>query len=548
MNSASESGRSHNEACKPKLRMKIKFRKSTSKYFGEAVQIARQLPGYECHGEGREQLHSVDLRIDLHALDLWDDVWKLCWKVHNWKASQIEVEGGEGNTLFGLHHQVNEVRSCHQGRLDSELGDQYCSGKDAPDDEATCFGCRLTRGISRRLGEWEEKRDFYWYQYGAFSDDQSGFVVDRKQIFRIIKKETGTDLCTLCPAFNWSRVRSDIADLPDAIELNDSSEFAIRYSKINNKPLGIEPREADDYASGFPQLFPEIPGVFSGTSEDSAIDQQGECHKRNVPTVQYSEVAGQEQALSAIKDIVHLPLAYPDYYEKVGIEPQRSVILYGPPGNGKTLIAKAVATESNAHLEIINGPEVLSKWVGESEHNLRQVFGRARELQPSVVLIDEIDAIAPTRGSLSQQHEVTLISQLLVLLDGLEELGRVAVIATTNRIEAIDPAIRRAGRFDYHIEVSMPNEAGRKAILETHLRNIKVGPELEASRVATLSRIASLCEGFSGAELAALCREAGQIAIRRGIAAEMDAAEVAIGERDLIVAFEAIYQKRTSGS
>jgi transitional endoplasmic reticulum ATPase len=148
----------------------------------------------------------------------------------------------------------------------------------------------------------------------------------------------------------------------------------------------------------------------------------------------------------------------------------------------------------------------------------------------------------------SQQHEFTLVSQLLVLLDGLEERGKVVVIATTNRIEAVDPAIRRPGRFDYHIEVPMPDEEGRKAILDTCLSGMKKSRELERSRTASVSRIASLSQGFSGADLAALCREAGLVAIKAGIAAGLDSANVAVGERDLIAAFEAICQKQTSRS
>ena len=165
---------------------------------------------------------------------------------------------------------------------------------------------------------------------------------------------------------------------------------------------------------------------------------------RNVPKIFYSDVAAQDSAVEQLRDVCELPLNYWTTMHS-SATPHGGVILYGPPGNGKTLLAKAVATESDAHLEIINGPEILSKWVGESEQNLRQVFQRARALAPSIILIDELDARAPRRGQMVHQHEITLISQLLVLLDGMEERGRVIVIGTTNRLQAIDPAVKGGG-------------------------------------------------------------------------------------------------------
>ena len=179
-----------------------------------------------------------------------------------------------------------------------------------------------------------------------------------------------------------------------------------------------------------------------------------------MPNVRYADIAGQDQALAALRQIVQLPLTHADYFAALRVEPQAGILLYGPPGNGKTLLAKAVATESQAHLEIISGPEILSKWVGESEAQLRQIFARCRQWAPSVLLIDEIDCLAPRREGMSQQYNVQLIAQLLVLLDGLEARGRVAVVAATNRLEALDPAICRPGRFDYHIEVPLPDRSG----------------------------------------------------------------------------------------
>jgi transitional endoplasmic reticulum ATPase len=259
---------------------------------------------------------------------------------------------------------------------------------------------------------------------------------------------------------------------------------------------------------------------------------------RNVPAVRYADIAGQDAALAQVKNVIELPVSHADYFEALRVQPQSGVILYGPPGNGKTLLAKAVATECNAHFELISGPEILSRWVGQSEANLRRIFERARELAPSVVLIDELDSIAPRREYLSQHHEVQLLSQLLVLLDGLEDRGRIAVVATTNRLEAIDPAVRRPGRFDYHIEVPHPDRQGCAAILRVCLGKMKTRPGLR------IEKLAEAAEGFSGAELAALCREAGLHAIRRGLAQGIPAHRLAVSSEDLRQALAALRAKR----
>ena len=199
-----------------------------------------------------------------------------------------------------------------------------------------------------------------------------------------------------------------------------------------------------------------------------------------------------------------------------------------------------MATQSNAHLEIISGPEVLSPWVGQSEDNLRRIFARARQWAPSVVLIDELDSLAPRRAFLSQQHQVQILSQLLVLLDGLEARGRVAVIGMTNRIEALDPAVCRPGRFDYHLEVPSPDERGRAAILRVHLEKLKTRGRIE------LDNLVKKTEGFSGAELAGLCREAGLQAIQRGLAGGIPSQRLTVGRQDLRAALNAFQAKRVS--
>jgi ATP-dependent 26S proteasome regulatory subunit len=471
----------------------------------------------------------VEVEFKLDDLQVWEKVRQLAQIVGGWKKTQIAVSGAPVTTFAELERSIGHVVQCYVSREQSGIGELYCSGRNAPNEEAGCFGCRFAAGVSRQLNSY--RAHSYWYQFGELSTDLSAFTVDKGKILQVCKARVGDHLCIDCAAFSWSRVWEDIVALPDVLHLGDGSQFRVTYSRIDpSKPIGVEPRESP-HDHGL-SLVMGVGGDREGRADDAV--------RRNVPSVRYSDIAAQDAALTEIRNVVELPLTHPEYFAEIGVEPQRGLILYGPPGNGKTLIAKAVATESDSHLEVINGPEILSKWVGQSEENLRGVFQRARELAPSVILIDEIDALAPNRDDVTHQHEVQLISQLLVLLDGLEARGRVAVIGTTNRIGSIDAAIRRPGRFDYHIEVPSPDQRGREAILSVYLRGMKATPGID------LARAARETAGFSGADLAALCREAGLVAIHRGITEETAAEELVITQDDLTAALVAIRHKRVA--
>ena len=193
--------------------------------------------------------------------------------------------------------------------------------------------------------------------------------------------------------------------------------------------------------------------------------------------VTYEDIGGLKEELQKVREVIELPLKYPEVFQRLGIDPPKGVLLYGPPGTGKTLIAKAVANEIGASFFTINGPEIMSKYYGESEQRLREIFEEAKEHAPSIIFIDEIDAIAPRRDEVTGEVERRVVAQLLALMDGLEERGQVIVIGATNRIDAIDPALRRPGRFDREIEIGVPDREGRFEILQIHTRNMPIEPE-----------------------------------------------------------------------
>ncbi|AIU70868.1 ATPase AAA [Thermococcus eurythermalis] len=285
--------------------------------------------------------------------------------------------------------------------------------------------------------------------------------------------------------------------------------------------------------------------------------------------VTYEDIGGLKDVIQKVREMIELPLKHPEIFEKLGIEPPKGVLLYGPPGTGKTLLAKAVANEANAHFIAINGPEIMSKYYGESEERLREVFKEAEENAPAIIFIDEIDSIAPKREETHGEVEKRVVSQLLTLMDGLKSRGKVIVIGATNRPDAIDPALRRPGRFDREIEVGVPDKQGRKEILQIHTRGMPIEPDFRKDKVieileklrgderfrsviegaiekvekakdeeeikralrefderlydevkarlidALLEELAEVTHGFVGADLAALAREAAMAALRR---------------------------------
>ena len=238
------------------------------------------------------------------------------------------------------------------------------------------------------------------------------------------------------------------------------------------------------------------------------IAEKGET-LRGVPQVTYEDIGGLTDEIKKVREMIELPLRHPEIFEKLGIEAPKGVLLYGPPGTGKTLLAKAVANESNAHFISISGPEIMSKFYGESEARLREIFKEAKEKSPSIIFIDEIDSIAPKREEVTGEVERRVVSQLLSLMDGLEARGKVIVISATNRPNAIDPALRRPGRFDREIEIKVPDKKGRKDILMIHTRNMPLSDDVN------LDKIASISHGYVGADLEYLCKEAAMKCLRR---------------------------------
>ncbi len=235
-----------------------------------------------------------------------------------------------------------------------------------------------------------------------------------------------------------------------------------------------------------------------------------------VPNITWDDIGGLDLAKQELQEAVEWPLKYPESFEKFGVTPPKGVLIYGPPGTGKTLLAKAVANESDANFIAVKGPELLSKWVGESEKGVREVFRKARQTAPTVIFFDEIDSIASTRGGGSTDSGVTqrVVNQLLTEIDGLEELQDVSVIAATNRVDIMDPALLRPGRFDRHVKVGDPDQEARLEIFKVHAKNMPLAKDVN------LEELSKDTDGYVGADIEAVCREAVMLTLRDNLDAE----------------------------
>jgi transitional endoplasmic reticulum ATPase len=318
-----------------------------------------------------------------------------------------------------------------------------------------------------------------------------GMPLDEKVDLEVIAEKThgfvGADLETLCKEAALRVIRRILPDLKPDEEIPQETlkEMIIKKSDFKEALKEIQP-------SALREVWLQVPDV------------------------NWDNIGGLDSAKQELREAVEWPLKYPESFEKFGVRPPKGVLIYGPPGTGKTLLAKAVANESESNFIAVKGPELLSKWVGESEKGVREVFKKARQTAPTVIFFDEIDALASSRTGGSTDSGVTqrVVNQLLTEIDGMEELQDVAVIAATNRVDILDPALVRPGRFDRHIKIEEPDEKGRLSIFKVHTANMPLANDV------SLEKLAKTSEGYVGADIEAVSREAVMLALRENLQAD----------------------------
>ena len=332
-----------------------------------------------------------------------------------------------------------------------------------------------------------------------------------------LQKNTGT---RIDDTVEIKKVKTDIAQNVVLAPSNFPIKNNPRFESFVKRKLNGYPITLDDYIFISIGISREItfkvismrPSGICIIKEDTVLnlsERITEEAEKGSSSITYEDVGGLDREIQRVREMVELPLRHPSLFKRLGIDPPKGVLLRGPPGCGKTLLAKAVANESEAHFISINGPEIMSKFYGESEKKLRKLFIEAEEKSPSIIFIDEIDAIAPKRETVTGEVERRVVAQLLALMDGLHGRGKVIVIGATNRPNSLDPALRRPGRFDREIEIKVPNEKGRREVFQIHTRNMPLDKKI------SIREFSQITHGFVGADISAVCREAAMAALRR---------------------------------
>ena len=314
-----------------------------------------------------------------------------------------------------------------------------------------------------------------------------------------------------------SKIAKDITFAPtEPLRIMGAEEYLTEYlngtlmTKGDTVPISVMGRRIDLVVIS---THPSGPVIINDSTEIVVSEESSKAvqisQEGTAASITYEDIGGLGDAVARVREMIELPLRHPELFKRLGVEAPKGVLLHGPPGTGKTLLAKAVANETNSNFFTIGGPEIMSKYHGESEERLRNVFQEAEKNAPSIIFIDEIDSIAPKREEVSGEVERRIVAQLLSLMDGMKSRGKVVVIAATNRVDAIDPALRRPGRFDREIEIGVPNRDGRLEVLQIHTRGMPLDKDVD------LQKLADISHGFVGADLQALAKEAAIRALRR---------------------------------
>lgn len=476
--------------------------------------------------KGRESW--FELVIDKGLVENARRITNLLAIVRVWKTTEVALDSETlgKHDIDGLTDRLDTVRRCWLKH--KAAGPGLCR-RSCP------IGCTALHICpSHEYLRYAGSEQPAWYAVGTF--DGQAVTINRMALAEQVARTCNAEV-RLCPHYDGVAVASAIATLPERVS-PEPGHWILVYHTKDGAPAWVWPKDA------------RLPSGLRDTSEsawrsggmnirvDLGVDDASAEHGthtpldpaitiRTIPSTRYSDVRGQDAAVQAVRDLVELPLRHADLFVRIGATAQaHGIILAGPPGTGKSLLARAVAGESSAHVEVVSGPALLSKWVGETEAALRAVFERAKALAPSVILFDEIDCLAGARASADAQYQKTMVTQLLALLDGIESRGQVFVIATTNRPEDIDPALTRPGRFDQTVQMGPPDALGREAIFLHHMLGLVL--DLSIDRAALATELAAATPGCTGADISFACRLAALLCVKEAAAVEPAPVDMAI--------------------
>ena len=491
----------------PKL--KIQFGKSTSQNYQTAVNRLKEYKNHSLMDKGSD-FNSIVIE-GKEISKFYRRLENLWYLVGGWKSTSIFLNETPIN-FYDLNKYRNII-DCNENYDNAINQEEHCY--DYNDKEG--WGCKFLQEINRYLptGYFHRYgRDKFWYKYGKVKS-ASVWEIDKPKLEEALNKEAKARNLNFCSVFDFEKVKTIITELPDEIDIEKSEDWEFEYREIidgtviKKKPIGIRPKsekssEIKRHGNGL--------SISIGNFGNGDDDETTSATHRYIPDFSFSDIGGIDDIIEIVREVIELPIKKPDLFEHLGIKPHKGILLHGFPGCGKTLIAKAVANEIKAHFISIKGPELINKFHGQSEENLRNVFEEARELQPSIIYFDEIDSIAQARsGEETLRFDAKFVNQLLTLMDGIEDYGNVCVIASTNRPELIDNALLRPGRFDYSLEVKKPSEKGCIKIFSIHTKNMPVDKSMDKKEFG--KRLI----GLSGAEIAFVAREGAYNCLRKNL-------------------------------
>ncbi len=449
-----------------------------------------------------------ELTITAGLIENYRRIANLLSLVRRWKSTEVSLDGEplDKYSVDDVLNRLEEVRACWSQR--KAAGPAGCRRDCA-------LGCR-----SLRISPSE------WFLDGAFITEPPWHTVGKFEAGKVMVDKAGlaaqvdrrrNKLLDCCPCFDKSAVVAAVQALPDVIS-PDEAGYQLVYRRDDGLAAWVWPEHAPMpprlSASGSQRQDLHLGSTDTGLSLSPTHTRT--ARQRAVSLANYADVCGQTEALEAVRDLIELPMKHAHLFQAVGATAKPSgVILAGPPGTGKTLLARAIAGECGAHLETVSGPELLSPYVGATEQALRDVFERAARQTPSLILFDEIDSIAPSRSTADAHHQQSMVAQLLALLDGLESRNGVFVLATTNRPNSIDVALRRPGRFDRVVWMQLPDESGRAAILRRYLKPLRLDTAIDIRLLS--AELAATTDGASGADLEYLCQSAARACVKEAI-------------------------------